>query len=821
MRILIAVAILIAASACTYGQEVRRVACIDDAALLAAEDLEKIDPKFQPNIRYIWIPPWHLDNGVQAASYTLNEVVSRASVVLKPQVIASDGVVLVRVDLGLYAPKINDYEELVDVWEDLSLFERYFSTPIKLGVVSKVKDLLPGQPVQINTGAFVEVPEVRFSFNGDLRWTEVKVLKNTNSFVQVRSHGRDYTLNAVTKQHHFRLRKIPAEAQDAIFLAFDGQFVVVQTLDKQVLKLKEDQVAFSANVRQRDTVFNPTLGDVGKLLHKRTGSQVPLVRLEPFIYAAWSSVDGGLYYDFAGIKVSNDPQVTDLDLFLDQFGVQIGRAKDNNALTRAGMLRSNVTGKPRVVDFLYATTVRPGSGSGLVTITNDITDFNFNADFQWMLNLLDFKSQAFEIIAERPNGTHVYVLFDGNGDLQLSAPDNVASDHTVPAPHTTRLQSGISCIRCHNMPVGMDGMQPAHNDFQSILASLTNYGNDAFDDLAISEGITFEEALDKLTSEYGNQTDIVLARARIAYQDVISRATGYANPKSVSLAASAVADIYSNYWYDMVSPRQALLELGYEVKTDSDAIDLFNSIYPPALREEHGYFLALKAGSAITRLWWEDIYIDAAIRASNNPVHISPDKNSTGDSIWNDQNKQQPPLERLPSQSSSPLPSPWDMVDVPKQVTAEPSEDSPHNDTLDSTTNSTTDSTKDSTKDSINLTEDLVLDSMAEITSSSVPSSDKPHTESVPTPSTETTPMVDLDSVADTVPTHSADMVTADTSTEYNNTDTETTAASLSLVQRFMGTDLLVSAGILVTTMLIILILHLVTQRLYGRTPNG
>lgn len=222
-----------------------------------------------------------------------------------------------------------------------------------------------------------------------------------------------------------------------------------------------------------------------------------------------STLEGGKYYDF--LQVDRQPEKgTPQDAWLANLGIFEAQTKAIAGDQRTALFRSNITGKPRRIDVLFGI----GRGGSLCTITHDVADEDTDAGQHPLRNLIAFSDSAREIIVQRPNGTHAFALTNSDGEFVDSAPDNVARDHTVPAPYTSRLQPAISCIRCHGPH---DGYQPFGNDVAKILSSRL----DVFSDLQVDGiALTREQAVDRLAGLYAGQLDVpdgLIGRARRDY----------------------------------------------------------------------------------------------------------------------------------------------------------------------------------------------------------------------------------------------------------------------------------------------------------------
>lgn len=367
-----------------------------------------------------------------------------------------------------------------------------------------------------------------------------------------------------------------------------------------------------------------------------TGSQVPIVRGDYFVRKSLSTLDGGLYYQIRNITKSPDSKVSDLDHWLQSFA---GVTEDDVAKLRSdqkvAMFRSEVTAKPRAVLLFTGAQGRASVNQGLVAITQDMADGDVDPKADPIANLLRHKFEGIEAFAEMQNGMIAFALFTGdlNGDgkydpskgegkLVNSVPDNIAKDHTVPAPHTARLQPAISCIRCHSQKRGTqqpEGWLPLKNDVTTLLRSKL----DVFGEK--SDGFPDFKTLDRLAGLYAGDLTKPLTRARDDLSEATLRLTQIPatdGKSTVSQVHTHLSSYYRKYWFDTVKPVDACVELGFEV-SEENAVKLLNALLPPLPADEIGIspedsrLGALKAGIAINRLQWEQVYADAALRTAN------------------------------------------------------------------------------------------------------------------------------------------------------------------------------------------------------------
>lgn len=331
-----------------------------------------------------------------------------------------------------------------------------------------------------------------------------------------------------------------------------------------------------------------------------------IYRADWFLAKALSTLDGGRYYEFR--HVTRKPEKGNArDNWLSQRGLFVGTTQALGGERRAAMFRSGVTAKPRRVDLF------PTLLGGLGSITRDVKDGNVKAAAHPIRNLLEFGDDGSEIIVASPNGLLDYLLVDGAGNIVDEAPPDLVRDHTIPPPHTSRLQPAISCIRCHGTDQD-EGWRVVTNDVEKLLASRLN----VFADLG--SGLTPEQAADKLAGFYAlpvEAADGMLARARRDYAAAVARtAQGIrfdATKSIVGEVSRVVADIYSQQVFDIVTPERAALELGYRA-ADDDKVEPLEEVLGPADAsvETDPVVGFLRIGTAVNRADFESVYADLA-----------------------------------------------------------------------------------------------------------------------------------------------------------------------------------------------------------------
>lgn len=305
-------------------------------------------------------------------------------------------------------------------------------------------------------------------------------------------------------------------------------------------------------------------------LRQLTGSAGAVLRADDFIARAATTLDGGLYYELAGVpEREND--------FFRQLGIDARRIGQLRADAGANLIRSQVTFKLRRV------VRRPGPLGG-AWHTYDVAQNTPERDP--LRNPFGFEFDASEHIAARANGMLVYALYDRQGRRQATVPDAIAKDTSD--PHGAGIIAPlVSCVRCHLE----DGLRPVANDQRRLLES------------AGVELLVESPALGRrLAQFYGADLDKQLTRDREDYAAAVGRACGGRAPGAMARLLGQSIERYAD---QLVTPRRAADELGLPAAALAEA-----------LAESHDVALvSLCAGLALQRGQWTAAFGEAALRA--------------------------------------------------------------------------------------------------------------------------------------------------------------------------------------------------------------
>lgn len=315
-----------------------------------------------------------------------------------------------------------------------------------------------------------------------------------------------------------------------------------------------------------------------------TGSAAPIISLGQFLRFTMNSDAGGLYPEFRQFDLAPE-RGTDEEAFLARADVKLENLSARNADMRVLLTRKPTAG----VGFIEAV---PTAGAQLPVgptatfITRDYFYGDVDAGVHPFENLLDRRHDATEIFLPTAAGGYDYALFNGQGRFVRSAPLNppqtVASDRTVPAPHPPILQAPSSCIRCHiqdNPDTRLFGILQRAPNYVTAWRT-ANLGTDAAGqpvrwDVLFNQGKAGND-LERVVSLFKGDMAEVLPWAGRTYSRFVFAAAGAPLEEAVRATMSA----HDEWLYSYVTPKDAVLTLGWVCATDEQARQLFNQLVP-------------------------------------------------------------------------------------------------------------------------------------------------------------------------------------------------------------------------------------------------
>lgn len=355
------------------------------------------------------------------------------------------------------------------------------------------------------------------------------------------------------------------------------------------------------NWNTRKIINGPYLGDPGSLLQHATKSFVPIVRGDWLQITMLTTLGTrGRYYDFANVAQDQNAYFLSRGFnenFLDQL----------NSENRVAINRSKITRHPRGVELAQGQGVPLTRGTGLVAITYDPGRENLSplADPKKTLLGIDTQDEnsykAREVILEKSNGFPEFSLFNNKKKLQLSVPPDVATDDFEPAGGPRELQPGIGCIRCHGQH---DGWQPLDNNIADLIRS---GGTDLFGSLSRKKSLY--DTVGLIADKYNGDLRGPLQDARNSYNKVVFETLGV----SAMEASRIVADNYNSYLIELVTPKMAARDMGFDV-SEENAPKLLQKLWPQPAIGEDTTALDLMYGLGVNRFQWELFYPDAMTR---------------------------------------------------------------------------------------------------------------------------------------------------------------------------------------------------------------
>lgn len=584
----------------TAQDKLERITAPVDAATLAVADLNSLSSFDQPFIRYIWLPPW-ISSGYAIGSQFINEVLSRNPNIVPARVISRQGVTLIRLDIRTYAPAPQDQQEVIQIWDLLESI--YF--PFKQATL----DTFDGQAalqknLEVSQGLRLGPARIEMEFlRGDQRVRR--------GFVDCEIVAFDEARKMASYVCYYQKKRYTGWTSVNNFRQGPTQKALQPTPSAGAVTLQNAQLAH--------------LGLLGQTLPELTQSAVPIIRLDVLIRQGYTSLDTdrfqGLYYKFVGLEGLDGTTLT-LNELMDVLGV----LPQANNLTRIPILRSQVTGLDRIVDYLTGNTVRPSAGLGRFVITHDpAVD---TRGVSWLDDHDEFirLAQGHEVIFDRPNGTHGYAIFQGQ-QLLDSVPDVIADNHKIRAPHNDRLFAGVGCIYCHSAQPRTNGSIRGVNDNYSLLSNSSEYrafieqlellGKNGEQDIETIQRVQtlgdnlqptgvplFDNdfsGIETFASQFGDEDFWNVPIDQQFYDRAIRRAT-FVDSK---VAAYAMVSMWNDYEFELVTAQVVARDLGFGVPGGQEGVIKLQQLFGVPLGYEDPVFSAIKIGKGINRGLWE------------------------------------------------------------------------------------------------------------------------------------------------------------------------------------------------------------------------
>lgn len=568
------------------------VATACDAVHLALQDaIEREKDGVASLTRYVFIPPWiEPVSGFQQVALIVNSVLSRTPNKPQPRLLQDEelGTAVVAIDFAQYVAKEEQLGELLALYERLAATDSWFTAKVIVAgdaVLKVIDEFTAGQAVEIKLT--------------DGRWVAATFKQKQGS---------------------------------KLLCEWDGR--VVPCVPGLVRPLK------AAAVTAKFTfTAEPYLGAEGLKLFELTQSSVPIMRLDEWVHFTFSTINGGLYYELAGVEKNLGDTVAKFagfdaakkvlrrtEVFRLAQEVQRKEAGKRSILaiaaeldpdlskSKAVMNESVVTGRQRSFLFVTGTVMPPADGLQLVAVTFDISEDNFATAADPQRNLTNYETyNGGEAIVMMANGLLLYLVFNAKDEIIATVPDNVAHDFQArkvrPNVATARVFSGTSCANCHDAQERNWGYQPVTNDIADSLASIVKILGDrgvaSKDKLQELQRIASAFAADNL------QLSLMIDGARLVYQRAVGLATGAKSSREV------IAGIGDSHWgllYDAVGPEHAVIDIAGQVLTRKDAqawllnnVDANPDPFLPDLFREDIVLDRLKRGLTIVPGQWRPI----------------------------------------------------------------------------------------------------------------------------------------------------------------------------------------------------------------------
>ncbi len=315
------------------------------------------------------------------------------------------------------------------------------------------------------------------------------------------------------------------------------------------------------------SVLDPTLGPDAYTLSKLTGSQIPLVRADWFIYqTAIAKNRKAGYYHWLGIGNKEAD-------FQKLIGADVKAAQKVKRELLAVVGESSVTLNNRELQRFQ----------GITGGYWRSRDFDDNKEFKNPLRLLDgdAKHDATEQYGFLPNGLFTFWLGDSNGNRQDAAPDNIASD-SKSGSTDRRVHVGLSCIRCHE-----PGIQEIDDWVRGIYK------------LPFSLDSPDYEKQKRLRQIYLSDLQKWIKRDQIDYADTLKELNGLSSQQN----SKAFAEAWASYADRKRTLGMVALELGVKEEVLREKL----AIYAKGVGRQDPIIVALLQGRAIKVEHWEEV----------------------------------------------------------------------------------------------------------------------------------------------------------------------------------------------------------------------
>ena len=527
-----------------------------DALAVVELDAQTVPVQDLPFTRWLFsADPAALEDW-QALSHGLGLITNAGSLELTPGVVARPVArrVVARIDLRWYAPRVEDLERWLRLWEDFA-FDPAFSflytqDALKLLTAEQRAELRvplrkPGRVWDEKAWKWTAAgkPEMTFPALADMK-----------------------TVPAVVKVNPFKLSAAGYERLQVATCSAAPIVSVDYFLARALSTIKRSPTA----KQKIDTVFD--------------------------------TIWGGRYHELANTPRSKVKGVSDLDALLGF--LRIGDGKQNFAKVLDGLrsagrvvtILSEVTGKRRMVVLVYSPSGNPAVVAPLLAITFDILDDDRDLGTDPLISFVAALSKAHRVIWLDATGTQRFALYNADGELVDEVPIDVATDPTVPRPYTPRLET-IGCIRCHGAHAGY---QPLVNDLRDIF----RYNPKQL--LAQDP-----ETRDRVAAWHAGDVGKPLSRARDDYSAAVLMLTGrwqgdLGNVNTVKFSSARLGAIFARDRYDLVDAATALRRLGVPDPPKGQELATLRALLPE-VEVEAGVFLlddlrleALRTGKRIT-----------------------------------------------------------------------------------------------------------------------------------------------------------------------------------------------------------------------------
>jgi len=443
-----------------YAQATEVLYTPDTSVKFALADLASIDPSIQPYIRYLSlynVPKVHRQKIGETVSFVINSLSTRRQIYIPVFVGGSDSTVI-RLNL-------KDYNIDPKQWD-------------KLGKEGSGVRPFPDPYFHI----LLSETNCNFMDKNGIKYTKPGGNKTTTKTEKKKVQKKVERQKQVFTGYYDQLRRPIYETK-----------TVTETIEVEEEVPVQEVVAGGAIFTQAPWLDPVAISQLVTLAN----SECPILRADWFIVNATVPP---AYYNFLGLG-KKEKDFENL-VFANEELAKKARSQFKAVVVQSMVARNNRT-------LVRSPTFTNGYYWASHDVLNSVNEKNF------LVNFLNEKFDASEIIGTLPNGLQAYFVSDGKGNrLDFANPD-VAIDNTA----VDRIvRTGRSCMICH-----AEGIKPIEDNIRLLNRKLTSLES-------VRLMVTDEEQAYQVVDLFGSDLDKQIVKDQQIYHDAIGLTNGLHAP---------------------------------------------------------------------------------------------------------------------------------------------------------------------------------------------------------------------------------------------------------------------------------------------------